>query len=152
MNLVKLLLPLFFCVALSLFSFSPFSISPGFCPFFPSLGFTSIPPLFSVTNLYLFKFPSVFCSVSLFIFFPFKMFFLWILQSNSLQGEKPNLDIFFLHNYRAKKQNMKKKFYFVESKLKQIELGAHLVQSHSEMRSCWLQIRDVCPQAGLFYR
>lgn len=63
-----------------------FFLSPPLCLF-------SIHSLFfSVTNLFLFTSPPVFCSVSLFISVPFKHFFLlWIWQSKPLQGDKNKL-------------------------------------------------------------
>lgn len=88
------------------------SVSPGLCLSFlpPPHSLLSILSI-SVTNLFLFISPPVFCSVSLFISFPFKLFFCGFDRVTPCRGKKKtNFDFFFLHNYGAKKQNMKKEF------------------------------------------
>lgn len=66
---------------------------------------------FSVTNLFLFTSSPVFCSVSLFIFFPFYLVFL-AFDRVPQEEAKTNFEsvFFFCHNYRAKVQNTKNEF------------------------------------------
>ena len=77
----------------------------------------SVHPLsLSLSLIYfLFTYPPVFCSVSLFISFPFKLFFLWIWRTHSLRGGKTtNFGSFFgggaLHNHGAKNKTWRRSF------------------------------------------
>lgn len=64
----------------------------------------------SVTNLFLFTSSPVFCSVSLFIFFPFDLVFLAFDRVPQEEAKTNFESVFFCHNYRAKVQNTKNEF------------------------------------------